>query len=566
MSQEIVLSDVGLNSVEELFEEFQRTVAENIHELRGPDEKLEPTLPDPKAANLEEQMRTSLFSSLTQSEKDLGLFGAPVADADRLKVLIHKVKELDNHAQGGPYADMLQMLHQGLNAIAESVQPQSDTEKQCGVFGQSYLLKPLVHYLSRWDVKKRKEAEEKVEWALRNRDESHNNSIEFARNKKIAEARDAEAKSLTYGTEAIAANKVQRSELDRLQSEANAIDLVRYSDNAKEFVSKWRQAYNESLQLCTFDADNLSAKQRAAEEKREEIHNEFVSALKDHNARVADNNRRREDNLRKLRELLADEVRREVELKNEQRSILKINESLRLWKDQVAKSEDAVARRQLALADALDTISSGLRAIDNMENLEDDLALTLTNQMEERKQALLQERERLLVEHYDVTKEQLKMYTRKGDRMRRRIEKLEQLRKECFFTLEMAYEGDVSPEDYNEAPQQATRYAAAITEMTQKFQDLRQDVALVDDDDFKRTLQELQLEHPVRQITEELQHERGAYGQKIQARLREEETALCNNQVLYLSSPRMLDEVPMHERHLSTVSPVVLSPSKGPRR
>ena len=38
-------------------------------------------------------------ASLTQSEKDLGLFGAPVADADRLKVLIHKVKELDNHAR-----------------------------------------------------------------------------------------------------------------------------------------------------------------------------------------------------------------------------------------------------------------------------------------------------------------------------------------------------------------------------------------------------------------------------------------------------------------------------------
>ena len=81
--------------------------------------------------------------------------------------------------------------------------------------------------------------------------------------------------------------------------------------------------------------------------------------------------------------------------------------------------------------------------IDAMESLEEDLSLTLTSQMEERKQALREERERLLVEHYDVTKEQLKMYTRKGDRTRRRIEKLEQLRKECFFTLEMAYEGEV---------------------------------------------------------------------------------------------------------------------------
>jgi len=69
----------------------------------------------------------------------------------------------------------------------------------------------------------------------------------------------------------------------------------------------------------------------------------------------------------------------------------------------------------------------------------------------------------------------------------------------------------------------------------------------------------------VRAITEELQHERGAYGQKIQARLREEETALCNNQVQYLSSPRGgSDEVPINERHLSTVSPMILSPSKTP--
>ena len=250
MNTQIVLSDVGLADVEAIFDEFHRMVGENVHSLRGPDTDLEPVQPDPKASELEQQMRNSLFSSLTQSEDALGMFGMPVADADRLKVLLHKVKELDNHAQGGPYADMLHMLHQGLLSIANGVQPSTDSEKQCGVFGESYLLKPLVHYLSRWDMHKRKEAEEKVEWALRNRDESHNNSIEFARNKKIVEAREAEAASLEYGTEAIAANKVQRAELDKLQADTANIDLARYSDNAKEFIAKWRQAYTESLQLC----------------------------------------------------------------------------------------------------------------------------------------------------------------------------------------------------------------------------------------------------------------------------------------------------------------------------
>ena len=33
-------------------------------------------------------------------------------------------------------------------------------------------------------------------------------------------------------------------------AEAGTIDLARYSDNAKEFVAKWRQAYTESLKLC----------------------------------------------------------------------------------------------------------------------------------------------------------------------------------------------------------------------------------------------------------------------------------------------------------------------------
>jgi len=493
MNTQIVLSDVGLADVESIFDEFHRMVAEHVHELRGPDTDLEPTLPDPKAAELEQQMRNSLFSALTQSEKDLELFGMPVADAERLKVVLHKVKELDNHAQGGPYADLLHMLHQGLTSIASGVQQGTDSEKQCGVFGESYLLKPLVHYLSRWDVQKRKEASEKVEWALRNRDESYNNSIEFARNKKIAEAREAEAKSLEFGAEAVAANKVQRAELDKLQAESAKIDLARYSDNAKDFIGKWRQAYTESLQLCKYDADNLMAKNRAAAEKRSEIHDEFTTALKDHSSRIAANRRRKEDNLRKIRELLQDEVRREIELKNEERSLLKIEESLQMWKQQVSETEGRVAKRQQSIADALDTIGSGLRAIDSMESLEDDLSLTLTSQMEERKQAILEERERLLVEHYDLTKEQLKMYTRKGDRTRRRIEKLEQLRKECFFTLEMAYEGEVSPEDYNEAPQLASKYATAIAEMTQKFQDLRQQVALVDDDDFKNTLQQLRV-------------------------------------------------------------------------
>lgn len=102
MNTQIVLSDVGLQDVEAIFDEFHRMVAEHVHDLRGPDSELEPVQPDPKAANLEDQMRTSLFGSLTQSEKELEMYGMPVADADRLKVLLHKVKELDNHAQGGP--------------------------------------------------------------------------------------------------------------------------------------------------------------------------------------------------------------------------------------------------------------------------------------------------------------------------------------------------------------------------------------------------------------------------------------------------------------------------------
>jgi hypothetical protein len=102
MNTQIVLADVGLADIETIFDELHRLVAEHIHDLRGPDTDLEPVLPDPKASELEQQMRNSLFSSLTQSEKDLELFGMPVADADRLQVLLHKVKELDNHAQGGP--------------------------------------------------------------------------------------------------------------------------------------------------------------------------------------------------------------------------------------------------------------------------------------------------------------------------------------------------------------------------------------------------------------------------------------------------------------------------------
>ncbi len=64
---------------------------------------------------------------------------------------------------------------------------------------------------------------------------------------------------------------------------------------------------------------------------------------------------------------------------------------------------------------------------------------------------------------------------------------------ECFFTLEMAYEGEVSPEDYNDAPQLASKYATAIQEMTTRFNELRQQVAMVDDDDFKATLADLQV-------------------------------------------------------------------------
>ena len=58
MSTDIVLADVGLSDVETIIEEFRRLVAEHIHDLRGPDEDLEPTLPDPKASETEQQVRS----------------------------------------------------------------------------------------------------------------------------------------------------------------------------------------------------------------------------------------------------------------------------------------------------------------------------------------------------------------------------------------------------------------------------------------------------------------------------------------------------------------------------
>ncbi len=42
-----------------------------------------------------------------------------------------------------------------------------------------------------------------------------------------------------------------------------------------------------------YDADNLVAKNRAAADKRSEIHDEFTGALKEHSARIAANRRRK---------------------------------------------------------------------------------------------------------------------------------------------------------------------------------------------------------------------------------------------------------------------------------
>jgi len=201
-----------------------------------------------------------------------------------------------------------------------------------------------------------------------------------------------------------------------------------------------------------------------------------------------------------------------------------------------------------------------------MRKAEGELNDTLEAQLAGRKDALEKERMRLAREHYDIAAYELKALTRKGDRLRRRAEILEQRRGDCYFTIEMAYENETPVEEVRLAQQAATLHAQEMGSVRQQLEDLSGLAKTVDNDDLQNTMRLISREHPQRQIREELQRERQQYSDKYRQKLKKDMSTLCDGTVQYVNrSMRELDEVTDHKssdqaadmaRHPAVFSPM----------
>merc|ERR1719174_10348 len=528
------LRDLGFTHISNQFDDFVRACISSQSDLisRGENE----IIGDPSASKHEAQSRQQMLDGLIQQAVDLEEFAKPSPAAGRLAELQLKVKELETHSEGGPYQDLLLSIRRGVDHAQSMIDTNSDAAAQCGAFGESYMLKPLVHFLSCWDIRARKESKQEVDRSVQMREEAFNHSIELALQSKVGAARNQEADSMAYGEKAVQANIRQRNALAKLKRTSD-VDLTGYHNLAVEFLTKWRTAYEEALAQCEQDLDHLTRAHNIAGSTHGDMNANFVDQVHAYTAKIADNASRKEDNMRKLQAILEDEMEREKELKDHERGLKSLQKSLKLWTDQVKDTEMAFVSRKNLTSNAIASLSAGLKSLEAVEQTESLVHGDLQDQMTQRKASLAAERNRLMMEYVDLSKEQLKLYTRKSDRLRRRAEKLEQRRRDCIFSIEMAFESETPTEELQRAPELAERHARAIQEVRSQMDAIAMRSRQVDNEDLHEALSELQVPHPSHQIKEELQQEREAYSNKVLSRLKESENALCTGTVQYIDMP-----------------------------
>jgi len=562
--EQAILREVGLEPVADELDRFYRKVLELSDEIRA--QRMTSAKNDESAAAAEEtaamnQVKDQLLHDPRQIEAMLKR--AP--GANRLPELLSKVRELETHSRGGPYEGVLETMRSELEAGPEGVKQSGDAESQSALFGENFLLKPLVHYLSCWDVKQRKQLREQVEYATRMRDAAYDNSMQLVAQGKIDPARKAEHKCLECGEKALNANKAQREALAKLEKAA-CMDLRGYHSDASSFLNKWESMYNDRLETIQLDMNNIMNGLAAAKDRRQAVEQEFQNQLHNHAQRLSDNAHRRSTNLRNLRDLLTAEITRERELKDEERSLTALQQDVEEWKKAVESAGGDLEARKETLADAEDMLLGSIGIVNRMRKAEGELNDTLEAQLTGRKDALEKERLRLAREHYDIASYELKALSRKGDRLRRRAEILEQKRADCYFTIEMAYENETPVEEVRLAQQGAALHAQEMGSVRQQLEDLAGLAKTVDNDDLQNTMRLIGREHPQRMIRDDLQRERQLYSDKYRQHLKQEMSTLCDGTVQYVNrSVRELDEVTDHKtsdqaadqaRHPAVFSPM----------
>lgn len=515
----------------------------------------------------------SLKDKLMHDPRQLETIMKRVAGPSKLPELLSKIRELESHSRGGPYESLLGSMREHVDGALQTAKGYGEIESQCALFGENFLLKPLVHYLSCWDVRERKQLREQVEWAERMRDQSYNASIELVSQGRIAEAREAEAKSLECGEKALDANAQQRDALNKLERAA-MMDLRAYEIDAKDFLEKWESSYNDQLEAVTDDIGVLTAAIEKADERKSAVEEQFQKRLHEHAKRLTNNAHRRAENLRDLQAILQSEVERERELKEEEHALTLLQKQVEQWKKTTEVSSAEREARNEMLMRSEETLMSAMSVVNRVRQAEDDLNKTLASQLDGRREALQREKLRLASEHYALAKFELKALTRKCDRLRRRAEALEKKRADCFFTIEMAYENETPVTELRDAKQAADRYASEANEVRRQLEDLARLAKTLDNEDLAKTLDLLGKEHPQRSIREELQNERKAYNEKVRQHLTENMNHLTmSDEVHYVrQTPRELEDITDHKvsdsaashaRHIAIFSPMTKNRGEG---
>ena len=313
------------------------------------------------------------------------------------------------------------------------------------------------------------------------------------------------------------------------------------------------------------DIGTLTDAIKSTESRHADVEQSFKAQLHEHAKRLADNASRRAANMRALRDILQSEIDRERELKEEELALTTLQHEVEQWKRVKEVSKTSLANREKELMDSEDVLMNSISVVTLMRGAENELNSLLDSELGGRHSAIESESKRLADQHYDLSFELLKALTRKGDRLRRRAEILEQKRADCFFTVEMAYENETPLEEVREAQQSAQRLKKESDTVRKQLEDLTLMAKTVDNEDLRATLNLLAREHPQREIRESLQHERRAYNEKVQRHLKDEISQLGDKSVHYVTqTPRELDEVVDHKFSDSAADqakhPAVFSP------
>ncbi|MDC3321070.1 hypothetical protein OAV88_00555 [bacterium] len=281
------------------------------------------------------------------------------------------------------------------------------------------------------------ETKRRLKQVLKLRDDADRKMMTHASNGNYAQARAEEKRLIGHDKASLRLNRALRDASSHYQ--ITSIENVHRL--ASNFLEDWQSKLLQPQKAASLDNETLHSYRVSLEDSVSTIREKFESDTQELRNRAEELELERKKNYEALVRILSKELGRSLE----HRDVMKQMDNLRIHHKRtlrVARERDEKASRSQKLRRDLEKrMDVGMRAVSSLASLEAKKMQALNNASHDSEE--IARTQKLLREHYDLTRKALGVLLAKSERLKRRVVVLESKEAEYQFQMKHAFETEM---------------------------------------------------------------------------------------------------------------------------